>query len=122
MSASYPTPTFRRTALAPGILAAIVCIAGVAAIGGGVFTLIQYLLSILALIISYFAWEAKQWWWIPLLLAIAVLWNPILPFSFSHDVWLALQYVASLVFIAVAIFVKVRIVNDKNAARSSNKR
>jgi hypothetical protein len=114
MSASYPTPQFRRTALAPGILAAIVCLAGVALIDGDGFTIVRYVVAILALIVAWFSFQARQWWWSVVLVAIAVLWNPVFPIVLDHDVWLGAQYVAALVFIAVAILVKVRNPEDRN--------
>ena len=114
MSATYPTPQFRRTALAPGLLGAIVCLAGLAAIDGDIFTLIRFLVSIIALIVAVFAWQAKQWWWIIGLAPIVVLWNPVWPIDLDHDVWLAAHYIAALVFIATAVFIRVRNPDDRN--------
>jgi hypothetical protein len=113
----YGAPTVRRTALAPGLLAAIVLIAGFALIEGSGFIIIQYLVSILALIIAWFALQAKQWWWIPLLLAIAVIWNPVFPFHFGGAYWFGAQYAAILVFVVVAIFVKVPITEAQKPGR-----
>lgn len=107
MSASYPDRR-RRTALIPALLGAVALIAGVALIEGDGFTVIRFLVSILALIVAVFAWQAKQWWWLIGLVPIAVLWNPVLPIELGMpDLWLALQYVAALVFIATGVFVRV---------------
>ena len=114
MSASYPTPKFRRTALAPGIVGALVLLAGVALIDTGGFTIIMFAVSILALIVSVFAWQAKQWWWLIGLVPIAVLWNPIIPVDLDPDVWLAAEYIAALVFIAAALLIKIRNPEDRN--------
>lgn len=106
MSASYPSPA-RRTALIPAIIAIVALLAGVALIEGDGFTIIRYIVSIFALIVAVFAWQAKQWWWLIGLAPIAVLWNPVLPIDLrAPDVWLALQYVATLVFAAAGIFIK----------------
>ncbi len=106
-SARYPTRT-RRTALVPSILAVIGLLIGVALIDGDGFTVIRYVVSILALIVAVFAWQARRWWWLIALVPIAVLWNPIFPLDIGlPDVWLGLQYVAALVFIATGIFIKV---------------
>ncbi|CAN5437907.1 hypothetical protein BH10ACT6_BH10ACT6_10340 [soil metagenome] len=113
----YGAPTLRRTALAPGLLAAIVLIAGFALIEGSGFIVIQYVVAILALIIAWFALQAKQWWWIPLLVAIAVIWNPVVPFRFSGPYWFGAQYAAILVFVLVAIFVKVPITEAQKPGR-----
>jgi len=111
-SASYPSKS-RRTALAPALLAVVALLIGVALIEGGGFTVIRYIVSILALIVAWFSWQARQWWWIIGLVPIAVLWNPVYVIDLSPidlglpDVWLGLQYVAAIVFIAAGILVKV---------------
>jgi len=113
----YGAPAFRRLALAPGLLAAIVLVAGFAVIEGGGFIIIRYVVAILALIVGYFAIQAKQWWWLPLLLAIAVVWNPVVPFSFSGIYWYGAQYAAIVVFILTAIFVKVPLAEAEKPGR-----
>jgi hypothetical protein len=114
----YGAPTVRRLALAPGLLAAIVLIAGFALIGGAGFIVIRYIVAILALIIGYFAFQAKQWWWMPLLLAIAVIWNPVFPFGFSGIYWYGAQYLAIVVFILTAIFIKVPLTEAEKPGRA----
>jgi hypothetical protein len=111
----YGRSPFRRTALAPGLLAGIVALAGVALIEGESFLIIRYVLAILALIIGWFALQARRWWALPILLAIAVGWNPVIPFEFAGPWWLAAQYLAALGFILIGIFVKVPNVNEPNA-------
>jgi hypothetical protein len=113
----YGAPTVRRLALAPGLLAAIVLIAGFALIEGTGFIFIRYAVAILALIIGYFAFQAKQWWWMPLLLAIAVIWNPVFPFGFSGIYWYGAQYAAIIVFILTAIFIKVPLAESEKPGR-----
>ena len=114
MSASYPTPRFRRTALVPGILGALVLLAGVALIEGAGFTFIRFAVSILALVVSVYAWQAKQWWWLCALVPIAVIWNPVVPVEFEGDAWLGAQYVAALAFTAAGILIKIRNPDDRN--------
>lgn len=113
----YGAPTVRRTALAPGILAAVVLLAGFALIDGSSYIIIKYVVAILALIVGWFAIQAKQWWWVPLLLAIAVLWNPVFPFDFHGVYWFGAQYLGVLVFVLVAIFVKVPITEAQKPGR-----
>lgn len=114
----YGAPTFRRLALAPGLLAAIVLIAGFALIEGSGFIIIRYAVAILALIIGYFAFQAKQWWWMPLLLAIAIIWNPVFPVGFSGVYWYGAQYLAIVVFIVTAIFIKVPLTEAEKPGRA----
>lgn len=113
--ARYPTPEFRRVALAPAILATVALLAGVAAIGGDLYLLIRFVVSILALIVAVFAWQAKHLWWMLVLVPIAVVWNPVVPIELSRDVLLAAHYVAALVFIAAGILIRVRNDEDRNS-------
>ena len=94
-----------------------VALAGLALIDSDSFLIIRYVLAIMALIIAWFTLQARKWWWLPILLAIAVLWNPVFPFEFAGPWWLAAQYLAALGFILVAIFVKVPNPADAEAER-----
>lgn len=107
MSDRYPTRS-RRTALIPAIIAVIALLIGVALIESDGFTVIRYIVSIFALIVAVFAWQARQWWWLVGLAPIAVLWNPVFPIEVGQpDLWLGLQYVASLIFIAAGVLIRV---------------
>ena len=111
----YPTPEYRRIALAPAILATIVLLAGIGAVGSDLYLLIRFLVSILALIVAVFAWQAKQWWWIGALAAVAVLWNPVVPIELERDLQLGLHYGAAVVFLAAGILIRIRNDEDRNA-------
>ncbi|HEY0260484.1 MAG TPA: DUF6804 family protein [Lacisediminihabitans sp.] len=112
---SYPTPEFRRPALAPGILGAIVLLAGLALLdNAGGYLFIRFGVAILALIVCVFSYQARAWWWVVGLAAVAVLWNPVVPFEFHGQLWVALQFVAALVFVVAGILVRVRNPEDKN--------
>jgi len=114
VSNRYPTPQFRRTALAPAILAAIVLLAGVALVDVEAYIIVRFAVSILALIIAVFAWQARQWWWLPLLAAIAVLFNPVVVVPITGDPLLIAHYVSIIALLAVGILVKVRNPEDRN--------
>ena len=72
-------PAFNRAALVPGLLGAIVLLAGLALIGGDWYLYVRYAVSILALILCVFAWQARMWWWFAGLIPLAVVWNPVWP-------------------------------------------
>ena len=92
----------------PAIIAVIALLIGVALIDGDGFTVIRYIVSIFALIVAVFAWQAKQWWWLIGLAPIAVLWNPVFPIEVElGDLWLGLQYIGALVFIVAGLLIKV---------------
>lgn len=114
----YGAPTVRRLALAPGLLAAIALIAGFALIEVSGFIVIRYLVSILALIVGYFAFQARHWWWMPPMLAIAVVWNPVFPFGFTGIYWYGAQYLAILIFILAAILIKVPLTEAEKPGRA----
>ncbi len=81
---------------------------GSALITSDTFTVILFVVSIFALIVAVFAWQAGQWWWILGLAPIALLWNPVLPINLGMpEVWLGLQFVAAAVFMAAGIRIKV---------------
>jgi hypothetical protein len=113
----YPTPEFRRLALAPGIITAIILLATVALVGTDAYLIVRFAVCIFALIIAVFVWQSRALWWLIPIVPIAVLWNPIVAIQLPHDVWLGAHYVAALLVILVGIFVKVRNVDDRNARR-----
>ena len=61
---------------------------------------------ILAVIVLWFAVQARQWWWVPVFAAIAVIWNPVFPFPFSGPVWIAAQPAAAIVFLVAGATIK----------------
>jgi hypothetical protein len=103
----YGRSDFTRVALAPGLLGAIVVLAGLAAIGGGWFILIRYTVSILALILCVFAVQARAWWWLPPLIAIALLFNPVWPLAIDAAVFRLVHLGAGVCFVAAGIAIKV---------------
>ena len=105
-SADRSASPVQRNALAPGLLAAIALFLAPLLIGSEWFLFIQYVVAILALIVAWFAVQARQWWWVPVFAAVAVLWNPIFPFGFSGPVWTAAQPVAAIVFLVAGALIK----------------
>ncbi|TFB71567.1 hypothetical protein E3O06_12040 [Cryobacterium glaciale] len=106
-SGTPAAPTFARAGLAPGLLGALVLLAGFVLVGGEGFTIIRYAVSILALILCVFVVQAKTWWWLVLLAPIAVLWNPVVVIPLEGGGWLAAQFIAALTFVVVGIRNKV---------------
>ena len=109
-AADRPAPRYparvRRDALAPGLLGAAALLAGVALLGTGAFLIIRFAASILALIAIVFALQARHWWWVPPLAAVAVLWNPIVPLPLDGPPWRVAQVVAAAVFVAAGLTVR----------------
>ncbi len=97
---------YQRNAFAPAILAAIVCLAGIALIDHEYYFEVRYIITILAVIIGWFALQARQWWWVPAMLAIAVLWNPLYLFEFEGPQWAGAHVTVAGVFLAAGILIK----------------
>jgi hypothetical protein len=102
-------PTFTRSALAPGLLGAMALLAGLALLDGDSFIIIRYVVSILAVIICVFVIQSKAWWWLILLVPIAVLWNPVVVIELHGQGWVSAQFIAALVFVLVGVRTKVPI-------------
>jgi hypothetical protein len=110
---SYPTRSFRRTALAPGILGAILLLAGLALLDTPSYFWFKAGIAILAAIVAVYAWQSKQWWWLPILAAMVVAWNPVWPIDWHHWIgWLIAQYVAAVLFLVIGVLIKVPNVDD----------
>lgn len=97
-------------------------LAGLALLGLEGFLVVRFIVAIFALICGWFAIQARQWWWLPFLAAIAVLWNPVLPFDFTGQWWQGAQFVAAVVFLVVGAFVKVRVSEDRNTRGATARR
>ena len=108
-----PDPGTRRLALIPGLIAAIALLIGAIDVTAGWFEVIRYVAAIFAAIVAVFAFQAKQWWWLPLLAAIAVAWNPVWVIDIPSPWWQGAQYAAALVFLLAGWFVKVPIPEDQ---------
>lgn len=102
-----PASTYQRNALAPSILAAAALFFAPAIFMTEWFSAILYIVAILALIVVWFAVQARQWWWIPVFLAIAVLWNPVYPLPFFGPFWVGAQFVAAVVFLVAGTLIKI---------------
>lgn len=103
-------PTFQRNAFAPGILAAFALVAAQLWLAGAWDEVLRYVVAILALIVLWYAVQAKQWWWVPVFVIIAVVWNPIVPFTWEGAtltaVWFWGHLVAAALFVAAGLSIK----------------
>ncbi len=100
--------TYQRNAFAPALLAAAVLFLSPVLMAGDWYLVPLFVAAILAVIVGWFAIQARQWWWAPVFAAVAVLWNPVFPFPFTGPVWIAAQPVAAIVFLVAGAMIKVR--------------
>lgn len=99
---------YQRNALAPSLIAAAILFLAPVLLGGPWFLLVLFIVAILALIVAWFAFQAKQWWWIPAFAAVAIIWNPAYPLPFSGEIWSAAQPAAAVLFLIAGALIKVR--------------
>ncbi|MGK9146108.1 hypothetical protein KXS11_00585 [Plantibacter flavus] len=104
--APAPAPFTLRPALIPGIFGAIALMLGLALLEVDAFTIVRFVVSILALIMAVFAWQAKQCWWMVPTILVAIVWNPVFPLPFSGVGWIIAQFVGGVVFVAVGILLQ----------------
>lgn len=108
MSRTPAEPEYTRTALVPGLLAAIVLLAGLALIGNDWFIGVRFVVSILALIMCVFAGQGKQYWWYLGLIPVAVVWNPVWPITGIDDIpWRLMQLGGALICLAAGFLITV---------------
>lgn len=101
-----PPAPVQRNALAPALTAALVLLAGIVLVGGGAFSIVRFAVAILALIVAWFAAQSRHWWWIPVFVAIAVLWNPVAPVGLDARWWAVAHLVAIPVFVIAGLTIK----------------
>lgn len=101
------TTALHRPAFIPGVLGAIILLAGMALVDSSWFTYVLYAVSILALIMVVMAVQGKRPLWVIPLVLVAVVWNPILPIEFPETVLRMLHIIGAAIFIAVAVFMRV---------------
>ena len=112
-----PDPGPRRLALAPGIIAAIALLIGAIDVGAGWFEVIRYVAAIFAAIVAVFAFQAKQWWWLPVFAGVAVAWNPVWIIPIDEPWWPAAQYLAAVAFLLAGWLIKVPIPEEQRRPR-----
>ena len=99
-------PLYRRLALAPAVLAAMALGAGYPLVDTDAYLYIRFAVAIFAVIVGYFAVQAKQWWWAVPMAAIVVIWNPMFPLDLERVWWLVLQTVAIVVLVTAGSVIK----------------
>ncbi|PVW02012.1 hypothetical protein DEA06_16090 [Microbacterium sp. Gd 4-13] len=97
---------FQRNAFAPAVLAAIVLLAGIALVDKEFYLAVRFIVAILAVIIGWFAVQARQWWWALPMLGIAVAWNPVYPLPLNGPAWIAAHIVAAGVCVVAGALIK----------------
>lgn len=96
-------------------MTALALIAGVLLLGSDAYVWVRYVVSILALIVAVFAWQAGRWWWLIGLVPIAIAWNPVVPIELSPPQFtIAAHYLAAGFFIVTGLRISVPNDDDRN--------
>ncbi|MFD1722669.1 DUF6804 family protein [Amnibacterium endophyticum] len=95
-----------RRALAPAALGAVVLLSGLLLIGTGLYVVVLYVVSVLALITAVLVGQAGRWAWLPVPIVVAVLWNPVLPFAFSGQPFRIGHVVAAAALVLTGTFAR----------------
>lgn len=110
-------PLRQRNALIPGVIAATALVAGIPLIDSEFAITICFIVAILALIIAWFAAQAKQWWWTVVMVAIAVVWNPVFPLALSPVFFLVASIVAAALCVVAGVLISVPRVSPPSPGR-----
>lgn len=96
-----------RAAFLPGVLAAVALVVGLGLLGTSGFTVIRYVVSILAIVMIVLALQAdgpRSRWWVVPLAVVAVVWNPVVPIGGGRTAWWwVVQLVAAVVMLAAGV-------------------
>lgn len=105
----------RRLALAPALIASVALLVGITVLDDGPFLVVRYIAAIFAGIVAVFAFQAKQWGWLPVFAAIAVAWNPVFVIPIPEPGWLIAQYIAVIVFLLAGWFIRVTVPDARSS-------
>ena len=104
-------------AFIPGVLGAIVLLAGLALIGGDWFILVRFGAAILAAIMAAFAVRGRQFWWLIALVPVVVLWNPVVPITLDDLAWRLAHVVGAALLVVSGLFITVPVEDDQKTRR-----
>lgn len=114
---------FTRPGLLPGLIGMLALLIGIGALDQDWWLVILFVVSIFALINLVFAFQARHWWWWPILAGIAVLWNPAWPIYLpTYELWLAAHIVGAVLMMASGFLIKVPNPNYQQNSRNKKSR
>lgn len=97
---------FQRNAFVPSLLASAVLVLAPVLFASDLAAVVLYPVAILALIVAWFAFQAKQWWWGVVFVAAAVVWNPVYPLPFDGNLWMIAQFAGAVVFLVAGVLIR----------------
>lgn len=72
----------------------------------GYYQILRWVIAGAAVFIGYLAYQFGKKWWLGVMVAIAIVFNPIAPIYFSKEVWVVFDFIVAVVFLASLRFVE----------------
>ena len=79
----------------------------------GYYTLLRWVVCATGVLIAVMASRSKTPWLLWVFISLAVLFNPLIPFHLSRDIWLVLDVIAAGLILGGMLFVRVTDTDEK---------
>ncbi len=106
MPAASDLPPYQRNALAPSLIVAAYLFVSPLLVAGEWPLVTRFVVEIFAVIVGWYAFQGKQWWWLPIMAVIAVLWNPFWPLELGTEFFTAAAPIAAVTFLVAGVLIK----------------
>lgn len=106
MPAAADLPPYQRNALAPSLLVAAYLFVSPLLVSGEWPLVTRFVVTIFAVIVGWYAIQGRQWWWLPILAAIAVIWNPAYPLQLGEAFFTVAAPIAAVTFLVAGVLIK----------------
>jgi hypothetical protein len=74
----------------------------------GFFTILRFIVSISAIYLAWLSYEYKsEQYWIIVFIIITILFNPIIPIYLTREIWIPIDIITGIFFLAAAKFFKI---------------
>lgn len=99
----------------PLYLSCVLLLLAIAPLPYGYYQFLRIAITIVAGILAYNSFLAKQKTWFYLFIPIVILYNPILPFHLDKEIWLPINLLTFIVFLVYIFFKK----DEKKSSQNS---
>lgn len=94
-----------RPVLIPALIAGVILLVGVAPLEYGFYTVLRIAVTLAAVLVAAAAVRSRQLGWLAVAVAIAILFNPLIPFSLSKGVWVPIDLACAALLVLAGVFV-----------------
>ena len=107
MAATPPKIEMSRPAFVPSLIAAAALLSGIPLLEADWYLLIRFIVAIMALIVAWYAFQGGRWWWTIVFVAVAVVWNPVVPVPTDGPWWIVAHLGVAALFAVAGAAVRV---------------